>query len=366
MTRKWWKIPLIVLLGVALGLASYFAYLYVRAGQLKSIDPHFAGSCRAVEGVPGPEDITIDPGSPVAYISSDDRRATMAGHPVPGAIFAYDLSDPQAVPRRLTTDTRATFHPHGIALWTAPDGRKLLFVVNHPGSSLFGDTPVDGPAHAIEIFERTGEGGLVHKRTLASDLLVSPNDIAPVAEDRFYVTNDHGSPPGFGRTLEDYLRRKRANVLYFDGQRFTVAASRLRYANGVALGPDGKKLFVATVTSFAVAVFDRDPSSGALTPAGEIDLGTGPDNIEIDAAGDLWIGAHPKLLSFAAYAKDPEKRSPAQVLRVSPRKTGGFDTTEVFLGRGDDISGSSVGAWRDGRLLIGSVFDSHFLDCRAR
>jgi arylesterase/paraoxonase len=365
MTRKW-KLPLIALLVLVLGAGSYLAYIYVRAGELRSIEPHFAGSCQRVPGVVGPEDITIDPQSALAYISSDDRRATMAGRPVPGAIFAYDLADDQPAPRRLTPETDASFHPHGIGLWVAPDGRRLLFVVNHPGSSLFGDNARQGPAHTIEVFERIGDGPLVHKRRITSDLLVSPNDIAPVGEDRFYVTNDHGSGPGLGRTLEDYLRLGRANVLYFDGQRFSVVADGLRYANGIAVSSDGARLFVAAVTNFAVAVFDRDASSGALALADEIELDTGPDNIEIDAAGDLWIGAHPKLLTFASYAGDAKELSPSQVLRIRPGEGGGFEVSEILLSRGDDMSGSSVAAWRDGRLLVGSVFDPHFLDCRMR
>jgi len=364
MTRKW-KIPLFSLLVLVLCVGGYIAYIYVRAGELKTIEPHFAGTCERVPGVVGPEDITIDPRSTVAYISSDDRRATLAGRPAAGAIFAYDLARPEAGPRNLTPDADATFHPHGIGLWTG-GGRTLLFVVNHPGSSLFGDNPGKGPAHTVEIFERVGDGPLVHKRRIASEMLISPNDIAPVGEDRFYVTNDHGTEPGFGRTMEEYLRLKRASVLYFDGQSFTEVAGDLRYANGVAVSPDGVKVFVATVTSFAVAVFDRDAATGALTPAGEIDVGTGPDNIEVDAAGDLWIGAHPKLLTFVSYAEDAEVLSPSQVLRITRAKGGGYEVTEPFLSRGDDISGSSVAAAQNGRLLIGSVFDPHFLDCRMR
>ncbi len=362
MSRKV-KIPLYVLLVLLVGVGSYILYIYVKAGELRSIEPHFAGTCKRVPGVVGAEDITFHPRTGTAYISSDNRRATLAGKPVPGAIFGYELAG-GLPPRNLTPKADATFHPHGIGLWVAPDGRTLVFVVNHPGSSLFGANPGKGPGHTVEIFEVGADGMLVHRRRIESEMMISPNDIAPVGEDRFYVTNDHGTEPGFGRTLEEYLRLKKASVLYFDGKRFVEVADDIRYANGIAVSPDGAHVFVAMVTSFAVAVYDRDATTGALTLKDEIDVDTGPDNIEIDATGDLWIGAHPKLLTFVAYAKDADKLSPSQALRIH-RADSGYDVTEVFLSAGDDISGSSVAAWRQGRLLIGSVFDPHFLDCTA-
>ncbi len=362
--KRRWKVPLFVLVALLLLVGGYAVYVFVMAGQLRTIEPHFAGTCAPVPGVPGPEDITFDPVTGEAYVSSDDRRATLAGRSVPGAIFAYDPARPGAPPRNLTPDAGPSFHPHGIALRVTPDGRRLLFVVNHPRSSLFGDAPGRGPAHTIEIFERAGDGPLVHRRTIHGELLISPNDIAPVADDRFYVTNDHGSEPGLGRTLEDFLRLRRSNVVYFDGQRFRVVAEDLRIANGVAVSQDGARVFVASVSGFEVALFRRDAATGALTRTGEVELDTAPDNIEIDAAGDLWIGAHPKLLSFISHARDQEERSPSEVVRVHPDGRGGFAVSEVFLSEGDDVSGSSVAARRGEHLLIGSVFDPHFLHCR--
>jgi arylesterase/paraoxonase len=77
----------------------------------------------------------------------------------------------------------------------------------------------------------------------------------------------------------------------------------------------------------------------------------------------LWIGAHPKLLSFLAHAGDEESLSPSQVLWVDPDV--GFDppVRDAFLDLGEDLSGSSVAAPWGSRLLIGSVFEEHFLDC---
>jgi arylesterase/paraoxonase len=96
----------------------------------------------------------------------------------------------------------------------------------------------------------------------------------------------------------------------------------------------------------------------------KIKLNTGVDNIEVDKDGGLWIGAHPKLLSFVTHLQDPTKLSPSQVLHITPRSGGRSDIQEVYLNAGDEISGSSVAAVFNGRMLIGTVFEPKFLDCQ--
>ncbi len=95
------------------------------------------------------------------------------------------------------------------------------------------------------------------------------------------------------RGLEDYLKLRRSNVVFYDGSRFSEAASGIGYANGVNVSPDGKTIYLCAVTELALHVYDRDPASGKLLLREKIKLGTGVDNIEKDEAGGLWIGAHP-------------------------------------------------------------------------
>ena len=164
------------------------------------------------------------------------------------------------------------------------------------------------------------------ERTLADDLLVSPNDVFPVGPDRLYVSNDHGSSPGgLGRTLEDYLRLKNANVLYFDGESFRVVAENLRFANGITGSSDGSRVYVSALTSFEVTVYDRDKDSGALMRVGEVNVGMAPDNIEIDTEDNLWVVGHPKLLTFVPHSKDAEARAPS----LPPRSRGSHPARTV-------------------------------------
>jgi arylesterase/paraoxonase len=88
------------------------------------------------------------------------------------------------------------------------------------------------------------------------------------------------------------------------------------------------------------------------------------DNIETDRSGALWIGAHPKLLTFVGHAKDRSKVAPSQVLRLTPKAAGGYDIEEVYLNQGEELAASSVAAVSNMRLLIGAVFDPKFLDCQ--
>ncbi len=251
------RIVVLLLLIVVLAVSVWAVRLLWLTGAFRRIQPHFAGTCRTVPGPVGPEDITIHPRTGIAYVSATDRRAILAKHAVPGAIWAYDLNTPDAVPVNLTPRADTRFQPHGISLWTGTDGRDALFVVNHP---IDGDTPAP---NTVEIFDVT-ENGLLHRATLTDPSLVMPNDIVAVGLDRFYVTNTHRHPPGTMQTIETYLQLAGAQVIFYGPGGFRPALEDLVFPNGINVSPDGKSLYVASTTGREVRVYDRDPASEAL------------------------------------------------------------------------------------------------------
>lgn len=324
------------------------------AGLFYPIEPHFAGQCVPVSGVVGAEDITIDHASQFAYISADDRRASMANSPVPGGIYGLDLTSPDARPVLLTSSFSEDFHPHGIYLYLNDQGNHSLFVVNHR----------HGGEQQIEIFDINNVNTLVHRQSITYPELIAPNDIVAISPTQFYVTNDHGYPPGhWMQIFEDYLGLPFSNVSYFDGEKGEVVATGLKYANGIAISPDLKTLYVAEVISRGISIYDRDSRDNSLSKRGELFVDSGVDNLEWDETGNLWVGAHPKLLDFVAHAKDETKRSPSQVLKINVEATPPT-ISEVYLSTGDDISGSTVGAVSGKQLLIGSVFEDRLLRCQ--
>jgi arylesterase/paraoxonase len=153
----------------------------------------------------------------------------------------------------------------------------------------------------------------------------------------------------------------RSYVLYYDGNDFKKAAQDIAYANGVNVSHDGQTIYVAACVGLKINVYARDIASGALTLKNEIPLGTGVDNIELDTAGNLWVAAHPQLLTFTRHAKDAGKHSPSEVLKISFDANGDYKIDQIYLNGGEEISGSSVGAVFENKLLIGSVFENHFL-----
>lgn len=346
------RIILVLVFLVLLGLGCAVLRQLAKAGLFTRIEPHFAGSCRLVKGAVGPEDLTIHPRSGIALVSASDRRADMGGHPVPGGIYEYDFE--AAAPRlvNLTPGADVTFQPHGISLWSGPDGRDVLFVVNHPpkGSGLPGST--------VEIFDYDG-GLLLHRVTLTDPSLVMLNDIVAVGVDRFYVTRTHHNPPGGLQKLETYLQLPRAQLLYYGPGGFRSAVEGLVFPNGINASSDGRTVYVASVTEFALRVYDRDPIAEKLTLREVKSLPGGPDNIEVAKDGSLWIGAHPKLLRVEAHGADAAQLSPSQVLHV--KVDGSVD--EVYLDAGEQISGSSAASASGNHLLVGQIFDDGILDC---
>lgn len=344
------RIFLIALAAIAV-LIIWRGYEFVEtAGVFRDLELQSAGICTIVTGVSGPEDHTIDPETGIVYLSGQDRRAIAQGAaPTPGAIWAYDLNDPQAVPVNLTPDADAGFLPHGISLYIGTDGARRLFVINHGNAR-----------QAVDIFDVTPTR-LVKVTTVTGDLLRTPNDLVAVSPDAFYFSNDHRYlPTDAMRPLEDYLGLPLTDVGYFDGESFSVAASRVAGANGINISADGATLYLSAARSSALHVYDRDTQTAALTFRSTIGLPGLPDNIELLPDGTLLIALHPKPLALLAHFADGALDAPSNIVHVDPA-TGAVET--VFMSLGEDISAASTGARYGDRLIIGAIFDNKFLDC---
>jgi arylesterase / paraoxonase len=317
------------------------------AGIFKPLTPVDPQKHTLITGMVGAEDITIDQSTGLALVSSTDRRKVLQGDAVKGAIYQLDFMADKPVFKDLTASfDQDDFRPHGISLYTDDsDSSKWLFVVNHRISG-----------HSIEIFQYT-DTALVHKETVKSTLLKKPNDVTGVGKRAFFCTNDHDSDGGGFSSFEDFLLIGTGSVVYYDGNDMKMLDDGIRYANGITASKDGKKLYVAACTDGSINVYDREP----FKKTGNIQCKTGVDNLEWDADGNLWVGAHPKLLKFLSHAKDSQKRSPSQALKINLQNLEKPEITEMYVNDGNPLSGSSVTAVYKNILLLGGVFDDGVL-----
>ena len=319
------------------------------SGAFKSITPHYNGNCLKIKNVSGPEDITISKNG-LAFISCDNRRATLAGAHVQGSIFLYDLNNTLPKLINLTKHVNFEFHPHGISIYEN-ENEVFIFVVNH---RLIENT--------IEVFKLL-KSKLIHQDTIRDSLLISPNDIIAINQNQFYVTNDHGNSSNLGKLFEDYLQLSKSNVVYFNGYKFDIVVSDLKYANGINLNKNKTKVYVAETTGRRISIYNRDKISNKLLYEHSIHLNSGVDNIEIDNKGSLWIGSHPQVLKFVKHAKNKVNNSPSQVIKIDYIDKNDYMVHEVYLDNGSELSGSSVASIYKNILLIGAVFSDYFLIC---
>jgi arylesterase/paraoxonase len=354
------KIVLAVV-GLVVIVASVF---YVRTmtwmGEFTTINRHFTGeSCTRVQGVPGPEDISIDRDRGIAYISAYDRRLAASNEAgagaVRGGIYIMDLTAPPEglFMRPITPIMPEKFRPHGVSLFVGDDGRRTLMVVNHPGED----------QHTVEIFDLSTDNILTLRKTVSDPLIVSPNDVAAVSHDAFYVTNDHDRSGADGRSMAALFASEITTVVHYDGTMAKVVADGLALANGVAVSGDQNKVYVTETLGRTLRIYARDADTGALSELDRVFLGTGLDNIDVAEDGALWIGAHPKLATFLDHANDPADLSPSHVIVVREFESGGGESSTAYLDEGAELSASSVGATYKNRLIIGAVFDPAVLVC---
>jgi arylesterase/paraoxonase len=355
MTRSQYKPDPYMSWGLA--LAAVLFVMYVFPGFLSPVTSHFDGSCRALPMQASAGDLRIDPTTGLAYLSYYNRLQPEGAKKQHGSVMLIDLNAAEPRVRAALSTEPQNFEPYGISLYVPESGPKRLFVVNR---AKLGE-------HSIEIFEQSVTGAFAPVESIRNRLLWSPNAIVAVGPRQFYVTNDAGfkdkdlADPS--RYEQGRLRRNRSTVLYFDGERMKQVAQRLDMANGIALSPDGRTVYVSESMDRALRIFDRDIASGELKMREVVPLDSTPDNLTVDAAGDVWIGSHPRMVAILQNLRDASSRSPTQVLKYSPGAEAGKRLTEVYANDGEELSAGSVAATRGNLLVIGSVTDQKLLLC---
>ena len=168
------------------------------------------------------------------------------------------------------------------------------------------------------------------------------------------------------------LRSGRSTLIYFDGDKARVEAADLNVPSGLALSPDGSRLYVAESTGTPAAHLPARCRKWRARARGNPSTWARRRGISnVDDDGVVWIAAYPKLLRLAAHLRDPRKRSPTQVLRFDPRiakpRMAGTTraSTEVYVNDGarDIRADPRPRRWRD-EFLIGALFDKKVLICK--
>ena len=335
---------LIVLLIVIL---IFVVNILVTTGFFRSIDSSFEDQVFKEISIKGAEDIMVSHQDSFALISATDRQFFPQDAQEEGGLYLIDLKDNEYTPIHLTSSFNKPFAPHGISFYKT-DSTYRVMAINHVGDK-----------HSIEIFNLNGIN-LEHIETLKHASMVSPNDIVMINEDQFYFTNDHKYTQGVMRLIEDYGGLAISNVIYCNGQDYLQVAEGIAYANGINYEKDRELLFVASPRGFLVKVYSRN-SDGRLSFIEDIPCGTGVDNIEFDLDGNLWIGSHPNLLRFSAYARGKKKTSPSEIIKITYKAKGDYDIETVFLDKGSTMSGSTVAATFSDLIFTGNVMDDKFL-----
>jgi len=336
-----------ILLVLFVLLIVFVGHILISTGFFRTIQPKFEGVILQKVSIKGAEDIMISENDSFALISSTDRVHFPPKDNEMGGLFMIDLRTPGFTPTPLTTTFNKPFAPHGISFYKKDSTYRIL-AVNHT---------LEG--HSIEVFEMDDKG-MRYVKPMKHSSMISPNDLVMIDEDKFYFTNDHKYVKGVGKLVEEYGGLALSNVVYFDGQNYREVANGIAYANGINFDKKRNLLFVASPRHFLVKVYSRQ-SDGSLSFIEDIPCGTGVDNIEFDSEGNLWIGAHPNLLRFSAYAKGRKETAPSEIIKIIYLGKGDYSIEQIYVEDGHEMSGSTVAATFGNLIFVGNVMDDELL-----
>jgi gluconolactonase len=186
-------------------------------------------------------------------------------------------------------NTVTVWDGHSNAIFiTDPGCGPSAVIVNRAGEFL--TTCYDN--HSIGRFKSDGSPLPRYTRDKDGHKLVAPNDFAPDAQGGIYFTDS-----GHEGAASD------ARVFYIgpDGK-VSLAADHLRSANGLALSPDGRTLYVIETENHRLLEFDVAGGGALSNRRVFVDLdelthhvvSIWPDGMKINSKGEIFIGQDPR------------------------------------------------------------------------
>lgn len=330
---------------------SYLLPFFLILNCISHVSPKGPKSCEKISGTPGPEDISLDRDAGILYISSHERRIPNSE----GALFTLDLKKDAKIPQKLETNYPQKFAPHGIH-FSIVNGIKKLYVISHPKL-------VGGEGHTIEIF-RLEKDKLLHESTMKDPLLLSPNDLFVTGTGKIYVSNDVPAGSQFTQILHVVFRLNSSPISYYNGNKWVLLDEKTAFGNGILLRKENDKEYLYRSSHVYETVLKYEVNSDAsgkptLKTVKKIELSSGPDNLEEDENGNIYVAAHKSNLRFMGHAGNKEKTSPTQIFKIKP--DGTFD--EIYANDGNEISAASTGLRYKNKLYISQVFEPFLLSC---
>lgn len=353
--KRVFKLSALIVGLILLVLVGVTATFLVRGGAFSEVVATSPGQCQKIE-VPGgsAEDIQPDRQNNLALLSVMDRRAIVENRATDGTIAKLDLSDDAFSISPALASQPDRFQPHGISLFTAPDGTQTLFVINH----------AFGAGEFIEVFEKpSGQSLFDHIESLTSPFLIEPNDLVAVGSRQFYVANDSGASNGLERMAEMVFAVGLSPLVYYDGATFETVVDDLKSSGGINVNLAKSELYVGETMGESIRVFQLAADRSVEKETETISLNSGVDNVDLDADGNVWIANHINTVSLVRHFADATFPAPTQVQRISFGPSGPRVET-IYEKDGTEHPAGSVAVNFDDKFLVGSITEKQILYCQ--
>ncbi|PMD46608.1 hypothetical protein L207DRAFT_561906 [Hyaloscypha variabilis F] len=221
-------------------------------------------------------------------------------------------------------------------------GSRLRFwmVNNRPAvddAGAFLDASKVGANSTIEIFEhKRGSKKLEFVKTIWSEAVPAPNNVAASGDGSVFVTNDHDNSAGRFRPLQTLLGAGTLAYCHLsNGTCTTSLSSDLKYPNGIAKPSNpSNSLYIANTAKGFVSFHLISPvhhpslnhskpyNPSTVSPVRKpIKLGMPIDNLSVDSNGDIFVTGFPNIFGVIRAMSHPEQETDvaSSVFRIRKR-----------------------------------------------